>query len=98
MSQGAPGNRFTLRPIEGDSYKGEQWGYMIELDGHDFLRASMGGTGDCWNIQETSPTFVGGEMVYEDFHICDLDDFIAALEALRDSDAHKANIERRKSK
>lgn len=62
---------------------------VIVVDGVERYECSPGGTGPCWNIRET-------EDEANDFyiHVCDLDDFMAALKALRDSDAHRANVER----
>lgn len=87
---------YTIEPVEGESYEGRQWGYVVKRDGEPILRATTGGTGACWNIEEAVPTTVGadGEMEADEFHVCDLNEFIAALEALRDSEAHRLNVER----
>jgi len=66
------------------------WRYVVAEHGMPILECSRGGTGDCWNIEK----FGWNELEYEPvtWHICDLDDFISALVALRESKAHKRNV------
>lgn len=63
-------------------------GWLVTLGGEPYLHAVDGGTGPCWNIREA------GDEGADRLHVCDLDDLISALTALRDSDAHKQNVER----
>jgi len=81
--------------VEGEDHEGRQWGYEVvgerrfELRGLPILRAVTGGTGPCWNI--TLDAHTDDE---ETLHVCDLDEFIAALTVLRDSDANREHKER----
>jgi hypothetical protein len=89
--------RFTIVPIEGDSYEGRQWGYHVLVDGLPYLRATTGGTGSCWNFSRYEVNASDGEWVRQDegdWHICELDDLIGALEALKASPAHRENVQR----
>lgn len=88
--------RFTIDPIPEDNHEGRQYGYMIRMDGIAWLRCSTGGTGPCWNIEEAAYSVMGEDEPEPaiDLHVCDLDEMIDALTILRDSDAHKANVER----
>jgi len=83
---------FEVVPIPGQEYEGRQIGWRILKDGEPFLDCSPGGTGPCWNVSEV-PQFDGDE-AGDPLHVCKLDEMIAALAALRDSDAHRANVER----
>jgi len=75
---------FTVEPFEGKAHEGRQYGYVV-TDGEEWAwNASTGGTGACWNVSDRDGSL----------HICDLDAFIAALTALRNSDAHKKHVER----
>lgn len=82
-------SEFTITPVEGESYEGHQWGYEIKLAGFTFARAWTGGTGPCWNI-DLEPN----DDEEQPIHVCDLDELIAALQALRESDAYRENEER----
>jgi hypothetical protein len=80
---------FSIEPVEDQNYEGRQWGYRILRDGVEFLRATAGGTGACWNIGD-----LGGDPDMVATHICDLDEWIAALTALRNSAANAIHRER----
>jgi hypothetical protein len=82
---------FSVVPIDGQEYKGRQWGWLIQADGHPFLEAVAGGTGACWNLSEVTeePDAYPSRM-----HVCDLDELIAALVTLRNSEAHASLVER----
>jgi hypothetical protein len=56
--------------------------------GDSQLECYPGGTGPCWNIRDADDE--GANYL----HVCDLDDLIAALHTLKNSDAHKANVKR----
>lgn len=84
---------YTVEPIEGQAYEGRQIGYVVMRDGERVFECSTGGTGACWNIRQNAeddepylPTI--------DVHVCDLDDLIGALTALRDSEANRLHVER----
>lgn len=79
--------RFTVEPIEGHAHEGRQIGWVVKHDGIPVINVHTGGTGECWNISETGPE-------PQSLHTCDLDELIAALEALRDSEAHRMHVER----
>jgi hypothetical protein len=83
---------YEIVMIAGQNYEGRQWGWRILKDGSPMFDCSTGGTGACWNIGE-SPQYEGDD-VGDPIHICELDDAIGALVALRDSDAHRLNVER----
>lgn len=89
---------FVVEPADGENYEGRQWGWVITQDGHRCYGASQGGTGPCWNVTSYQTYNVTAERdtgdPYDQIHICDLEAFIEALEALRDSPAHVANVER----
>lgn len=80
-----------IEALEGEEHEGRQWGYLITVDDEPSWHASTGGTGPCWNLTEVSsePNFEPDQV-----HICDLDELIATLTTLRDSEAHKANAAR----
>ena len=78
---------YTVAPIEGQSYHGRQWGWRVLRNGFPFVQAVTGGSGPCWNIGED-------DNEANLMHVCDLDDLIAALIALRNSDADRLNTER----
>ena len=80
---------YSVEPIEGQSYAGRQWGWMVLKDGEPFLECSTGGTGPCWNV-DTELSDVDSVAM----HVCELDDLIAALQVLRESDAYRANVAR----
>jgi hypothetical protein len=82
---------FEIKPVEGEAYEGRQWGYMVECDGQPILHATTGGTGDCWNI-EAADDADDNDVI--PMHVCDLNGFISALEALRDSRAHAEHVAR----
>jgi len=63
---------------------------IVTVKGAPFLQAWPGGTGPCWNFA----MFENGEPGEENFHVCELDEMIDALVALRDSAANRANVER----
>jgi hypothetical protein len=89
----AADDEFEIRPVADENYEGRQWGYEIVKDGEVVFTATTGGTGPCWNLGEdprsyADPTDAGS------MHICDLDEAIAALKALRDSAAHRQNVAR----
>jgi hypothetical protein len=79
-------------PIEGQNHEGRQWGWRILKDGEPLFDCTTGGTGDCWNVGEP-PELCAGEEPGDKLHICDLDEAIGALRALRDSEAHRQNVE-----
>ena len=79
---------FRVVPLKGKSYEGRQFGYVIEQDGLPAWYVSTGGTGSCWNIREVDDE--GGDLM----HVCELDELIGALEALRESDANKEHVAR----
>ena len=85
--------KFAIESIKGENYKGRQWGWKIMRGDLPYLRVTTGGTGDCWNIEVIDHHPVD-EDDREEIHVCELDDLIEALTMLRDSDAHKANVER----
>lgn len=81
---------FTVQPIAGKEYDGFQWGWrVVDEYGNDYLHASTGGTGPCWNVcdPEDNPEVCP-------FHACEIDELIAALQALRESEAYRLNEER----
>jgi hypothetical protein len=80
---------YTIEPVAGCDYEGRQWGYRVLLDGHPYMECSTGGTGPCWNF---TLELEDEDAILE--HVCDLDELIGALTALRDSDAHRENVER----
>jgi hypothetical protein len=84
---------YEVVPVPGENYEGRQWGYRILQDGVPFLDCHTGGTGPCWNISEP-PEHYPGDDPGDPLHICELDEMIAALTALRDSGAHRENVER----
>ena len=63
-------------------------GWLISLKGEPYLYAYPGSTGPCWHIREADDE--GADFL----HVCELDDLIAALQALKASDAHRVNVER----
>jgi hypothetical protein len=71
-----------------ESADDRRWSYVIKLNDRDFLQAHTGGTGPCWNVKEADDE----DAFY--LHICELDEMIGALQALRDSEAHRLNVER----
>jgi hypothetical protein len=85
---------YEVRPVEGQDYEGRQYGYEIWRlpdEGEDFVpyaewTATTGSTGPCWNIDDVRPD-VPGEEPSVPLHVCDLEGFIDALQALRDSEA-----------
>jgi hypothetical protein len=82
---------FEIKPVEGENYEGRQWGYTIERDGRAVLHATTGGTGECWNV-EAAEDATDNDVV--PIHVCDLNDFIGALQALQGSEAHAAHVAR----
>lgn len=84
--------RFQIAPVEGKRHKDRQWGWRVLQDGVPFLDCTWGGTGPCWNIGRAA-RFEGDQAETEPMHICELDDLIAALAALRESDAYRLNEE-----
>lgn len=80
----------VIQPAESQDYEGRQWGWDIYVNGELLWNVTTGGTGPCWNIVEADVP--EDERFY--LHVCDLDDLIAALTALRDSDEHRANVAR----
>ena len=84
---------FTVEPVEGENYEGRQWGWHVVLDGRPVLDCSTGGTGPCWNIDCLQTTSVDPSDDVP-MHVCDLDELISALTALRDSEAHAENVQR----
>ena len=78
--------RYEVKPVEGESFQGRQWGYVIERDGEELWHVVTGATGACWNVEDRLTVV---ETDPEVLHVCDLDELIAALQALRSSDAHK---------
>ena len=75
-------SEYRVEPVEGQDYDGRQWGYRM-VGPRWTYEAHTGGTGACWNVG------IDDDRV----HVCDLDSFIEALVALRDSQAnadHKA--------
>jgi hypothetical protein len=80
---------YSVEPAAGKRYKNRQWGYRITRDGETILHADTGGTGPCWNL-----LMHGGFEEDETMHVCDLDELIAALTALRDSDANAEHVKR----
>lgn len=87
LSLPAKAERLSIEPNPGENYEGRQWGYTIMLDGRPYLRVTTGGTGSCWNLMDP-------EDEDDELHICELDDLIAALQFLRDSEAHKEHVKR----
>ena len=86
---------FTLTPIPDKQYEGRQYGWHILRDRQPYLDVSTGGTGACWNIDHPkTPESMFAEVGIIGVHLCDLEEFIAALEALRDSEAHRDHVER----
>jgi len=83
---------YKVVPIEGQNVDGRQYGWQIQADGLGIFDCFQGSTGACWNLSNT-PSY-NDEDPDDPIHICDLDEAIQALEALRDSDAHKQNVER----
>jgi hypothetical protein len=86
--------RFRVVPEDGATTDGGwQYGWIVEQarDGAwtPVLRAAMGGAG-CWDISEPDDVDVDYPL-----HACELDDLIAGLQALRGSEAHRFNVERR---
>jgi hypothetical protein len=89
---------YKVKPVEGQDYEGRQWGYQIwclpdDSDQHSFepfpeWNVQTGGTGPCWNISQV------GDDEGAPMHVCSLEDLIAALEALRDSEADAAHRKR----
>lgn len=84
--------QFDIRPIEGKSYEGRQYGWCIYKDDLPYIDVSMGGTGPCWNLDDADGRGENPGTVCP-LHICELDELIGALEHLRDSDVHKANVD-----
>ncbi len=82
-------SEFEVLPIPGKNYEGRQWGYEIVKGGETLFEVTTGGTGTCWNI-DSDP----GDLDATPLHVCDLDEAIAALRALRDSEAHRLHVER----
>lgn len=82
---------YDVVPIDGQEYEGRQWGWRVLKDGVPMFDCSTGGTGPCWNVGETEPKRDEGDVP---LHICDLDDAIDALVALRDSEANKQSVAR----
>lgn len=78
-----------IEPIEGQCHEGRQWGWRIRAGVSEF-RAVTGGTGTCWNIGQDDLDGAPTAMM----HVCELDDLIEALVALRDSDAHRDHLVR----
>lgn len=75
-------SEFAVEPVAGESYE-------IRKDGQRLFRCWMGGTGRCWNID-----FDPADEEEPAVHVCDLDEMIAALQALRESDVYRENEER----
>lgn len=83
---------YKVVPVEGEctepEYGSRQYGWMvIDPSGIEVLHCVEGGTGECWNI--------GDPQHPEDslLHVCELDDLIAALQALKGSEAHRLHVE-----
>jgi hypothetical protein len=85
---------FEVVPIPGQDYEGRQWGYLITKDGMPEFEVHTGGTGPCWNIDNAPGPMDDDAPTIVPMHMCDLDETIAALEALRDSEAHRQNVKR----
>lgn len=82
-----------IRANPEENYEGRQWGYELVLESGTKFRVWMGGTGACWNIGEDPATLSDPDDA-GNIHVCDLDELIAALKALRESDIYRANYER----
>lgn len=82
---------YEIVPIKGKGYEGRQWGWKILQDGVPMLDCFTGGTGPCWNIGEPAESADVGDVP---LHVCELDDMIDALVALRESEANKQNVAR----
>ena len=80
---------YDVVPIDGQEYEGRQWGWRVLKDGVPVFDCSTGGTGPYWNIAD-----IGEPDESFPLHICDLDDAIDALVALRDSEANKQSVAR----
>jgi hypothetical protein len=63
----------------------------ILKDGSPYLGCWPGGTGPCWNIRVVENSQEGYD---EQIHVCELDELIGALQALRASAAHQENVKR----
>jgi hypothetical protein len=85
---------FTVEPIDGENSEGWQWGWMVRRDGEDVLQCDSGGTGPCWNLNALDGENHFGPLGDIKGHVCELDDLIDALVALRDSNAHQDNVAR----
>ena len=62
--------------------------WRVLKDGVPFLEFLPGGTGPCWNMREANDP--DGNYV----HLCEIDEAIGALTALRESSAYRENIAR----
>lgn len=80
---------FAIVPVEGESYEGRQWGYLVTASGEPYLHVTTGGTGTCWNVG-----LLDGEPESEPLHVCDLEKFVAALTGLLCSGEHAAHCAR----
>jgi hypothetical protein len=94
---GEPDNmtRFEVVPDLGKRHRANRPDWLILKDGVPLFQCSTGDTGPCWNIDNAStPLDDGDDRTAVPMHLCDLDEAIAALTALRDSDAYRLNEER----
>lgn len=82
-----------IEPNPEENYKGRQWGYTLVCASGTKFPVHTGGTGPCWNIGEDPAAYDHPDEA-ETLHVCDLDEFIEALQALRASDAYRENVER----
>jgi hypothetical protein len=82
-----------IRPVPDQNYEGRQWGYELVLESGTKFPVHTGGTGACWNIGEDPAAYADPDEA-DTIHVCELDELIAALQALRQSDVYRENYER----
>jgi hypothetical protein len=86
---------FEIVPDPDKGHGGHQSGWLILKDGIPLFECTAGDTGPCWNIDNASTPFdATDDRTVIPMHLCDLDEAIAALTALRDSEAHRLNEQR----
>jgi hypothetical protein len=86
-------SNYEIVPIEGESVEGRQYGWRILKDGVPYLDCTTGGTSACWNIDDAD-VGPGEEQAVTPLHICDIDEMIGALVALRDSEVNAQHVAR----
>lgn len=83
-----PERSWCIEPAAGENYEGRQWGWNVSTPDGPSFHLVAGGTAQCWNIGENVLNPEDDDR--ETIHVCDLEEFIEALEAFRDSDVrHK---------